>query len=258
MKLVESVLFIGLLFFNAMALGGEVIGKVDDFKGDLLILRNKVELKVSRGLELEEGDRIEAKAKASAKLIMKDQNIFILSENSKLDLKEYVSKTPPGHTTLLLDGKLLSNIKNKYKDDKPNFRLVTPSGVAGIRGTEFLTVHRENKMQVTTFEGVVEVGEKMVGRKITDSVIIEKGFQFTGSSGTYQGKSPMILSEEQLQTLKTQANVFGTIESAQKESDSNKESSAQSKDGKKEGAPDSKIKDSSKADSAAKNKTHVK
>ena len=201
---ISSIILSFLICFNALA--DETVGMVNSFTGDVLVHRpSAVDLRAAIGLKLRVGDIIETKDASSAKLIMLDRNIFTVNENSRLDLREYIRDNAKGNTTLGLEGSLHSEIHNKYNDEDTTFRLITDTAVAGVRGTDFLTEHHNGEMKITTFEGSVVVGDKMEGRKISNPVPVNKGFQHTHIKGQQFHQTPRRLSEPELHALRQRA-----------------------------------------------------
>ncbi|NJN59317.1 MAG: FecR domain-containing protein [Leptolyngbyaceae cyanobacterium SL_5_9] len=113
------------------------------------------------------GDRVQARATAittgedSGTTLVLDNNTgtVAVSENTQLAVDQ-VSTTPSGgqQTELSLqEGEVRANIQT-FTNPESSFRVNTPAGVAGVRGTEFsVVVLPTGETRVTTFEGLVEV-----------------------------------------------------------------------------------------------------
>jgi len=113
------------------------------------------------------GDRVQARATAittgedSGTTLVLDNNTgtVAVSENTQLAVDQ-VSATPNGgqQTELSLqEGEVRANIQT-FTNPESSFRVNTPAGVAGVRGTEFsVVVLPTGETRVTTFEGMVEV-----------------------------------------------------------------------------------------------------
>ncbi|NJN91587.1 MAG: FecR domain-containing protein [Leptolyngbyaceae cyanobacterium SL_5_14] len=113
------------------------------------------------------GDRVQARATAittgedSGTTLVLDNNTgtVAVAENTQLAVDQ-VSTTPTGgqQTELSLqEGELRANIQT-LTNPESSFRVNTPAGVAGVRGTEFsIVVLPTGETRVTTFEGLVEV-----------------------------------------------------------------------------------------------------
>jgi hypothetical protein len=113
------------------------------------------------------GDRVQARATAittgedsgTTLVLDNDTGTVAVSENTQLAVDQ-VSTTPSGgqQTELSLqEGEVRANIQTFTNPDS-SFRVNTPAGVAGVRGTEFsVVVLPTGETRVTTFEGLVEV-----------------------------------------------------------------------------------------------------
>jgi hypothetical protein len=113
------------------------------------------------------GDRVQARATAittgedsgTTLVLDNDTGTVAVSENTQLAVDQ-VSTTPSGgqQTELSLqEGEVRANIQT-FTNPESSFRVNTPAGVAGVRGTEFsVVVLPTGETRVTTFEGLVEV-----------------------------------------------------------------------------------------------------
>jgi len=183
------------------------IGLINSFTGQVTVTHQDATKAIaSIGLKLMMGDKVQAGEDSTAKILMHDGNVFTLNEKSELILKEYQAPgSKSGNATLELKGDLHSEIKNKYNDEDASFRVVMPAAVAGIRGTEFFIEQEMENVKITTFEGVVEVGSSMTGRKIENPVRVEKGFQVVSQSGKFENSGMKKMSPEELGHLKNKA-----------------------------------------------------
>ncbi|MBD1871401.1 FecR domain-containing protein [Cyanobacteria bacterium FACHB-471] len=113
------------------------------------------------------GDRVQSQATAittgedSGTTLVLDNNsgTVAVAENTQLAVDQ-VATTPTGgqQTELSLqEGEVRANIQT-FTNPESSFRVNTPAGVAGVRGTEFsVVVLPTGETRVTTFEGSVEV-----------------------------------------------------------------------------------------------------
>jgi len=190
------------------------VGVINSFSGSVSILhQDGSSINAKIGAKLSVADIVKTGDDGLAKIIMQDQNIFMLNEDSELILKEYPLKgTSKGSTTLETKGDLHLKINQRYNDEDSSFRLITSSAVAGVKGTEFAVADREGQTQITTLEGKVEVGEKMQGRKIQNPVSLEKGLQISANRNGVDRQSIKHLSASELagvkaHSLRTKSNV---------------------------------------------------
>lgn len=132
-----------------------------------------------------QGDTVRTSQDSRAKIVMADDNELNISPSSELLITVY-KNGKNGQGKVLLDvvyGKVRSNVKQKYKDNKrSHYRVKTKSAVAGVRGTEFMASYNlnTNESKVVTFEGEVMVGQ-MKGGQFVPQVSVKPG-QFTSNS----------------------------------------------------------------------------
>lgn len=131
-----------------------------------------------------QGDRVKTAEKSRAKVVMADQNELNISPQTDLLIEVYSDNKKA--VLNVLNGKVRSNVKQKYKDSQAShYRVKTKSAVAGVRGTQFMASFdsRTNQSQVVTFEGEVAVGE-MQGGNFVAKVSVRAGQTSTARLGS--------------------------------------------------------------------------
>jgi hypothetical protein len=103
--------------------------------------------------EIETGAVIETGAKSFANLQIADTGMIRVDEKSRLEMKDILS-ADNGTVLNLKTGSAFSRVIKKL-DTK--YRIETPTMVASVRGTEFLTIASDKKGQVLVKEGTVNV-----------------------------------------------------------------------------------------------------
>lgn len=144
-----------------------------------------------------QGDKVKTEAASRAKIIMADQNEINISPQTELLIEVYQKDKKA--VLNVLNGKVRSNVKRKYKDNEDNhYRVKTKSAVAGVRGTEFLASFSRatNESKIVTFEGIVKVG-RLQGRRVVGSVLVKPG-HFTSNR---VGQNPHPAKEIPIQEL---------------------------------------------------------
>lgn len=92
------------------------------------------------GTKVNQGDQIITGLDSRAKIVMSDRNIINISPNTKVVIEEYINDAKSKNVKLgLLEGKIRTNVEQKYDNDKNKFEIRTPTAVAGVRGTQFIT-----------------------------------------------------------------------------------------------------------------------
>ncbi len=181
-------------------------------KGDVKITSGSSDAVAKVGTKVNQGDLISTGNDARAKIVMSDRNIINISPNTKLKIEEYVSDNKTKSVKLsLLEGKVRNNVEQKYDNDKNKFQIRTPTAVAGVRGTQFITSYsnESKKTEVITLQGQVEfkniVSENGTNKEQT--VIIGKGEKSTVGAGGAAPEPPQKVPPEALKEVDRDTNV---------------------------------------------------
>ena len=161
------------------------------------------------GAKVFQGDSILSGDDSSAKIVMSDRNVIVISANSKITIQQYLSDDAEKKVELQLDvGQIRVNVEKQYDGEKSTFNVITPSGVAGVRGTDFLSSYdpKTEKSEVITFSGTVAVGEKGPGSSILNPVFVKKGESVVHARGQKPGK-PRALTNAELQQKNQRSKV---------------------------------------------------
>lgn len=176
-----------LLAYSSLSVADGVFMVV---KGDVkLQTAGKGILPAKVGMKVSTGDKIIAGTEARAKVVMQDKNVLNISPNTQIVIEKYVynENTNEKNVTLnVLYGKVRSTVNQKYDGEKNKFEIKTPSAVAGVRGTDFLTQFNTSTHQAkfVTFEGAVAVGQLDSAGKMMNPVIVNPGQFSVASVGT--------------------------------------------------------------------------
>jgi hypothetical protein len=153
-----------------------------------------------------QGDLVKTAKEARAKVVMADQNELNISPDTELLIEVYQDNKQA--VLNVLNGKVRSNVKQKYQDNKQShYRVKTKSAVAGVRGTEFLAGfdRATNRAQVITFEGEVAVG-KMEGGNFVAQVSVGAGQETSARLGA-NPTPPRTIPRAQLLALDQESNI---------------------------------------------------
>lgn len=95
-----------------------------------------------------------------------------MSQNSNLAIKN-LGRQPNGATTTELSmnqGQVRSKVR-RFTNPRSNFTIQTPTGVAGVRGTDFIVIVQPNgETQIITVEGLVAVSGGPENQQVTEEV----------------------------------------------------------------------------------------
>lgn len=201
--------FVAIMSMSTAAIADDVYGTMMVVKGDVKITSAKTKQtdpgKV--GGKVYPGDMITAGSDSRAKIVMSDKNVLNISPDSQMTIAKYESNAASGdhNVELKVDyGKVRASVEQKYDGEKNQFNIRTPTAVAGVRGTDFLTAFNRtnNTTQITTFSGVVAVGAGMAGGKIMNPVYVKPG-QTTSVSHGQGPDAPKAMPKEELNNLKS-------------------------------------------------------
>jgi hypothetical protein len=158
-----------------------------------------------------EGDTIKAGPESRAKVVMVDKNVLNISPDSKIKIEKYVfneEKNEKNVSLNVLYGKVRSTVKQKYDGEKNTFNIKTPSAVAGVRGTDFVTQFNQvtSSTKIVTFEGQVMAGSGFdPSGKIANAVAVNPG-QFTVASTGAPPAPPVELPKSELASMKAETS----------------------------------------------------
>lgn len=113
--------------------------KVKFVKGQVKVLSQRAELKKARlGQSLKLGDKIFTKGNSSIELLVDQLGVVKVGENSSLEISTITKSKQQMHASLKLNGgSVFSAVQKMKKSDQ--FTIKTPTAVAGVRGTSFIT-----------------------------------------------------------------------------------------------------------------------
>lgn len=205
-------IFINLIFSllpmnHALANSGTVHGVLRVVKGDVQIKSGKTNAvaKARIGEKVFPKDTIITGKDSRAKVVMVDKNEINISPETQLQIENYEYTPDSDKKNVLLNviyGKVRNKVNQKYDGEQSKFQVKTPSAVAGVRGTDFLTgFNRANRQtQIVTFEGRVVFGVPGPGGSILNAVPVTAGMMTTKVEGQMP-KPPSVVSATELASL---------------------------------------------------------
>lgn len=189
-------------------------------KGEVKVMsasQSAVSAKV--GTKVNVGDVIETGTDSRAKIVMVDRNVINLSPNTKMKIEEYSSEAKSKNVKLsLLEGKIRNNVEQKYDNDKNKFEVRTPTAVAGVRGTQFITSYspQTKATEVITLHGQVEfrmlaaqtnTGSQGNNDGSAPAVIVSQGEKSSANSEAAAPEPPVKVPKNQLREIERDSNV---------------------------------------------------
>lgn len=245
-------------FFSTSAQAQQVYGELKVVKGDVSIKSGR-DMKVTKaaiGMRVFPSDTIKTGKDSRAKILMVDKNEINISPESEIVLQKYVYDPAAGKKDVLLNvltGKVRSKVEQKYDGTTTKFQVKTPSAVAGVRGTDFLTSFNSNtrQSQVVTFHGKVEFGQPGAGGAISNPVMVTPGQMSTAAAGAAPS-APIEMPKQQLASMdKESAADTATTTAPKNDNDSRQPTSEEKK--KEDGAKSDGAKNEGAKNDGAKN-----
>lgn len=232
-----SILVVLVFSFN-FALANIMTGKFMVVKGKVKIEGAKgiiTEAKV--GSVIQQGETVITETDSRAKIVMTDRNIINISPNTKLKIEKYTNSEKDKNVQLnLIEGKVRSNVEEKYDNKNSKFQIKTATAVAGVRGTQFVMIYNRitGVTQVITLRGQVLVQQfNPATGNAQNEVVVNKGEKSEVKEDATKPTDPVIVPNKEIKEIDQDTNV---------KRDNNAEGSGNRvvKDDKKDGKKDDK------------------
>jgi ferric-dicitrate binding protein FerR (iron transport regulator) len=95
------------------------------------------------------GDQVRTAAGSKLKLLFRDDSVVTLAPGSTLKVDQQTAGTAPVSSFSLLVGTIRALVTDRYGATGARFEVETPTAVAGVRGTGFITAYDESKEETT-------------------------------------------------------------------------------------------------------------
>lgn len=184
----------------------------EELYGIFMIVKGTVEVESAKtgksvakvGAKVYPGDKVSTQKDARAKIVMSDRNVMNLSPESVLTILKYENDPKSNVKNVELElsqGKVRNNVEQKYDGDKSKFIIKTPTAVAGVRGTQFLTSFdiRTRMTEIVTFKGAVLMAPILANGQISpNQVMVKKGETSSVKQGQENAEPPKALPKEDI------------------------------------------------------------
>lgn len=182
-------------------------------KGDVQIKSSKTgqTVKARMGEKVFPKDTVITGAESRAKIVMVDNNEINVSPDSQIEIQNYEFDPAAGKKNVLLNviyGKVRNKVEQKYDGKTSKFEIKTPTAVAGVRGTDFLTGFQNNQTNVVTFHGRVEFGLPGPNGTIVNPVMVTAGNQATNLGGAPPAP-PVPVPKDQMNKMDNESKAEG-------------------------------------------------
>ncbi|MEI7972894.1 MAG: FecR domain-containing protein [Bdellovibrio sp.] len=205
---IRRIGFLALFLFPLQGFAN-VEGMFMVVKGDVQVKAAKASqtVKAKVGQKVGPGDQINTGVDSRAKIVMADKNVLNISPESKIVIENYTNNAKTGEKKVdlkVLEGKLRASVEQKYDDQKNTFQIRTPTAVAGVRGTDFITGFNVQTQvtSIVTFSGVVAVGTPGPRGGIANPVMVQPG-QTTSIESGKAPEAPKAIPTKELQKMNT-------------------------------------------------------
>jgi FecR protein len=154
------------------------IGRVSSTKGKVKISRSygSVDSNVKVGTDIFVGDEIATGKRGFIRILLDDNSVFTIGSVSRVVMDDYVLSNRPNKRRgvfRLLVGRLKAVVSRWSQKGATDYRVKTPSAVAGVRGTSFiLWVDAEGYTDVLTLTGKVEVAALDQNMQPVETVVL--------------------------------------------------------------------------------------
>ena len=212
--------FSAFLFFSNSAKAEKMYGVFMVSKGSVKIQTTAGEAADAKvGSKVYEGDSVATGKDSRAKIVMSDRNVLNLSPDTQLKISKYQNDAASGTKNVevnLSGGKVRTNVEQTYDGDKSKFLIKTPTAVAGVRGTQFLTgFNRTTQItSIVTFKGSVSLASmNKMGQIVGTPVLVKKG-ETTNAAPNALPEAPKALPKEEMKKLDKESVASSTPPSA--------------------------------------------
>lgn len=157
------------------------------------------------GGKVMEGDTIITAADSRAKVVMSDRNVINVNPDTQVQITKYENDAASGKKNVemnLLQGKVRNNVEQTYDGEKSKFLIKTPTAVAGVRGTQFLTGFdiKTRMTSIVTFKGAVTLATLNANGKLGTAVTIKKG-QMSSAAPNSTPDAPKSVPKDDMKRL---------------------------------------------------------
>lgn len=196
------------LAFAALALpsmlaAAEPVGRILSIEGAPRVERSSEMLDLRKNDPVFVGDIVRT-GSGRAKIMFEDQSLMTLDRNTDLKITNYLFQKKEQKREGMLDllqGRVKSLV-GQFFSSREDFRVRTPTAVAGVRGTHFLVeVNGADESNVTVFSGAVAVLDGAGNEQL-----LETGMRI-GVAGSGFLSTPQKLAAEVLRRLEREVEV---------------------------------------------------
>jgi hypothetical protein len=186
----------------------EAIGGADSVS----IKRDGKALKLKKGDLLQAGDELATDDHTAADIRFDDQTLVRVGVNSTYKIVEDAGTTKFMHRLFAGVVRVLVPVRKEAKTDEIKFKMKTPQGTIGVRGTEFTVAIAKSETTLRGLSGEVQFGQADADFKDTSKfVYVGRGMESSVAAGK-SASTPVKYDLEKYQKEIDSANgVFGQV-----------------------------------------------
>ena len=209
---IAVITVLALASHYASVLAGGAIGYVTSLKGEVSIIRageqEENTLAINDAIHL--GDTILTAARSKTQILMEDDSLLNLGENTRITIKEHMYQPENdfrGSVYKLIRGKIRVVVGRLFSDADSHLEVETPTSIIGIRMTEYIVhVVSPELTVVITIDG--QVIAKNIRADLVCEEVVAKGYESKiakDTCPTAPSRTPVEKMEEIL--LETEAHM---------------------------------------------------
>lgn len=171
-----TVILLVIVVFALPAISTASAGKIEKISGDVSF-REKSNLPyrhVTAGTAIDKGYWIKTGPNGWAVLVLSDGSTITIANNTEIEITEFaVGKDKKEGVFSMTQGKLRATV-TKLAGEKVNYKIKSPTAVAGVRGTEFMMMTQGHANVLFGNEGSVEVsGADTTSKSLTSGTMTQ-------------------------------------------------------------------------------------
>ncbi len=162
---------------NESIIGRKAI--ITEFSGDVIINRNKIDIKAFNDFRLEEGDIIKTGSDSFAKIDIDGNKVMKMDNNSIIQITSMSGDKLDNVTTIILSNGRIMNYINEKLNENSRYEIKTLNTIIGVKGTIFAVTCQSNESnnfftKVENLSGLVEVAKVNIqnSNEILEKIIV--------------------------------------------------------------------------------------
>ncbi|WP_185843568.1 FecR family protein [Pseudoalteromonas luteoviolacea] len=192
-QLCAGALLLSLLL--PLSVSAAQAGKTIMSRGDVVATDTATEAlrNLKRRSPVYDVDIVNTGASGQAQLRMQDGALIALKAQTQLKIDEYQQGAEGGSVVMELISGGLRTITGEIKGDKGNYKLKTPVGSIGIRGTHYEVEWKNNELFLAVWDGTIELDMSNATGGGEGPVLLGKGGDFSFAKVNQSGTVTSLL-----------------------------------------------------------------